>query len=169
MTEAKAIYFFGGLDERVFRSAAGPSYPIFVPTLSAMNFRFMAPADTTTLAVQWWLLAVGFVTAAAGLLRRLAPPAVTWLLLVTALPIPEFDRRLLERTADWPLDILFAVSALALLSWIVSGESWRLWCTAWPWRLCWRPNARDSSSRCASSSQGSPRQAGAGARCGSAC
>jgi hypothetical protein len=127
ITKAKAIYFFGGLDQRLFSTLPGPSYPLLVPTLAAMNFRFMGSPDTTTLAVQWWLLGVGFVWAAAGLLRRLAPPAVTWLFLLIALLIPELDRRLLERTADWPLDIFFAVAALALLTWIVRGDGWRLW------------------------------------------
>lgn len=125
--KAKAIYFFGGLDEHIFRTAAGPSYPIFVPTLAAMNFRFMGSADTTALAVQWWLLGVGLVWAGAGLLRRIAPPALVWIFLLTALSIPELDRHLLDRTADWPLDIFFALAALALLGWILTGESWRLW------------------------------------------
>jgi hypothetical protein len=127
MTKAKAIYYFGGLDAGILRTLAWPSYPMLVPTLAAMNFRFMGSADTTTLAVQWWLLGVGLVAAGAGLLQRIAPALVAWLFLVTALSIPEFDRRLLERTADWPLDIFFALAALALLGWIVTGESWRLW------------------------------------------
>ena len=126
MTKAKGIYFFGGLPPWIFEHVAGPSYPLFVPTLAAMNFRFMGAADTTTLGVQWWLLVVGFVWAAAGLLGGIAPPAVTLLFLLTAIAIPELDRRLLERTGDWPLDILFAVAACSLLSWIVTREAWRL-------------------------------------------
>lgn len=127
MTKAKAIYFFGGLDPQYFRMLWGPTYPLLVPTLAEMNFRFMGTADTTTLGVQWWLLAVGFVWAAAGLLRSLAPAPVIAVFLLSALLIPELDKRLLARTADWPLDLLFGVAVLALLGWILTAERWRLW------------------------------------------
>jgi hypothetical protein len=126
MPKAKAIYYFGGLDPSLFRTLWGPNYPLFVPVLAAMNFRFMDAADTTMLAVQWALLAVGFVGAVAGLLRRIAPAWPTWLFLATFAALPEFDRRLLERTADWPLDLFFGVAACALLAWIVTRESWLL-------------------------------------------
>src|SRR5438874_9922524 len=127
MTKAKAIYFFGGLDGHYFRMLWGPTYPLLVPTLADMNFRFMGAADTTTLGVQWWLLAVGFVWAASGLLRSLAPAPVLAVFLLSALLIPELDKHLLARTADWPLDLLFGVSVLALLGWVLTEERWRLW------------------------------------------
>lgn len=127
MTKAKAIYFFGGLDPQYFRMLWGPTYPLLVPTLAEMNFRFMGAADTTTLGVQWWLLAVGFVWAAAGLMRSLAPGPVIAVFLLSALLLPELDKRLLARTADWPLDLLFGIAVLALLGWIVTVERWRLW------------------------------------------
>jgi hypothetical protein len=126
MAKAKAIYFFGGLDPVYFRHLWGPSYPLFVPTLAAMNFRFMGSADTTTLGVQWWLLAVALVWAGAGLLRRAAPATPTWLFLALFVTVPELDNRLLGRTADWPLDIFFALSACSLVAWIVTRESWLL-------------------------------------------
>lgn len=125
MTKAKAIYFFGGIDPTIFRQT-WPSYPLLVPALAAMNFRFMGSADTTALGVQWWLLAVGFVWAVAGLLRRVAPPRITWLYLALFAALPQLDDRLLERTADWPLDLFFGVTACALLVWVLTGESWIL-------------------------------------------
>lgn len=124
-TKAKAIYFFGGLDPAIFRQT-WPSYPLFVPVLDAMNFRFMGSADTTALGVQWWLLAVGFVWAAAGLLRRVAPARITWTFLALFAAIPQLDDRLLERTADWPLDIFFGLAACAALAWIMTSENWLL-------------------------------------------
>jgi hypothetical protein len=126
MTKAKAIYYFGGLDPTLFRQLWGPSYPLLEPVLAAMNFRFMGSADTTTVGVQWWLLAVGLVWAGAGLLRRIAPSTPTWLFLALFVAVPELDRRLLARTADWPLDIFFALSACSLLAWIISRERWLL-------------------------------------------
>lgn len=125
MTKAKAIYYFGGIDTSIFRQT-WPSYPILVPTLAAMSFRFMGAADTTALGVQWWLLGAGFVCATAGLLRRVAPPRVTWLFLALFVTVPQFDDRLLERTADWPLDLLFGVAACTLLVWILTRERWLL-------------------------------------------
>ena len=126
MPKAKAIYFFGGLDPQYFEHLWGPSYPLFVPALAAMNFHFMGSADTTTLGVQWWLLAVAFVWTGAGLLRRIAPAVPTWVFLALFVVIPELDRHLIERKADWPLDIFFALSACALLAWILTGENWHL-------------------------------------------
>lgn len=41
MTKAKAIYYFGGIDTSIFRQT-WPSYPLLVPVLAAMNFRFMS-------------------------------------------------------------------------------------------------------------------------------
>lgn len=123
MTKAKAIYYFGGLDLSIFRQT-WPSYPILVPALAAMNFRFMGAADTTALAVQWWLLGAGFVWASAGMLRRVAPARVTWLFLAIFVALPQFDQRLLERTADWPLDLFFGVAACALLVWVLTRETW---------------------------------------------
>ena len=124
-TKAKAIYFFGGIDPTIFRQT-WPSYPLLVPVLDAMNFRFMGSADTTALGVQWWLLAVGFVWAVAGLLRRVAPPWITWVFLALVVSVPQLDDRLLERTADWPLDLFFGLAACALLVWIVTSETWLL-------------------------------------------
>ena len=124
-TKAKAIYFFGGLDPTIFRQT-WPSYPLLVPVLDAMNFRFMGSADTTALGVQWWLLAAGFVWAAAGLLRRVAPPRITWTFLALFAALPQLDDRLLERTADWPLDIFFGLASCAALVWIMTSERWLL-------------------------------------------
>lgn len=125
MTKAKAIYYFGGIDTSIFRQT-WPSYPLLVPVLAAMNFRFMGAADTTALGVQWWLLAVGLVWAVPGLLRRIAPPRVTWLFLALFVALPQFDDRLLSRTADWPLDIFFAFAACVALAWVVTRETWLL-------------------------------------------
>jgi hypothetical protein len=125
MTKAKALYYFHGIDTSILRQT-WPSYPLLVPVLAAMNFRFMGGADTTVLGVQWWLLGVGFVGATAGLLRRVAPPRLTWLFLALFVALPQFDDRLLERTADWPLDLFFGVASCALLAWIVTRESWLL-------------------------------------------
>jgi hypothetical protein len=124
--KAKAIYFFGGLDEQLFRSLAGPNYPILLPALNAMDFRFMGSTDATTLTVQYVLLFAGFLAAAAALLRRLAHPALVWLFLLIATVVPDLDRRLLDRIGDWPLDIFFVLATLALARWLMTRERWSL-------------------------------------------
>jgi hypothetical protein len=125
VAKAKAIYFFGGLDESLFRSLPGPSYPLLVPALDAMDFRLMGgTADTSGLAVQYWLLFAGFLLAAAALLRPLARGWLVWLFLGLATVIPELDGRLLTGLADWPLDIFFVLAALFLVRWLRTGEHW---------------------------------------------
>lgn len=126
-TKGKAIFYFGGLDPTLFRGQlSGSSYPLLVPVLDAMNFRFMGSAGTTALGIQWWLLVVGFVAAVPALLRRVAPPRITWLFLALFVSLPQLDDRLLERTGDWPLDLFVGVAACALLAWVLTRESWLL-------------------------------------------
>jgi hypothetical protein len=120
--KAKAIYFFDGLDERLFRALPGPSYPLLVPALQAMDFRLMGSADAPALAVQYWFLIAGFVFAAAALLRALVPAWLTWLFVGLAMVIPELDNRLLGAQADWTLDIFFALTALFAITWLRSRE-----------------------------------------------
>jgi hypothetical protein len=126
--KAKAIYFFGGLDETLFRTLPGPSYPLLVPALQAMDFHLMGSADQTTLAVQYWFLLAGFVWAGAGLLRPRVPAFLVWPFLGLAVAMPELDRRMLNAQADWPLDIFFAVAALCIGLWLVTREPWLLGC-----------------------------------------
>jgi hypothetical protein len=124
--KAKAIYFFGGLDEQLFRTLGGPSYPLLVPALQAMDFRLIGSADASALALQYWFLFAGFVFAAASLLRGIAPRALVWLFLALAVVIPETEHRLLQLMGDWPLDIFFALAALFLVRWLLTRETWLL-------------------------------------------
>jgi hypothetical protein len=126
LPKAKGIYHYGGLDEQLLRALPGGSYPLLVPALDAMDFRFIGSADSTLLGLQYWLMFAGFVFAVAGLLRRLVSPALVWLFLAVAAVLPEVDHRLLQLMADWPLDIFFALAALALVVWLRTGESWLL-------------------------------------------
>ena len=106
--KAKAIYFFGGLDEQFFRELANPSYPPLVPALEASAFHFMGSADAVTLHVQFWFFACGFVAALAGLLA------------------PRVVGRNLDPQADFLLDYFFALAALLVAFWLVEREPWLL-------------------------------------------
>ena len=124
--KAKAIYFFGGLDPQLFRTLPAPSYPLFVPALDAMVFRFVHAADTTALEFQYWLLLVGFLGSAAALLRGIARRGLIWLFLAAGAVIPEIEHRFFQLLADWPLDVFFVLSALCLVRWLHTRERWLL-------------------------------------------
>jgi hypothetical protein len=126
--KAKAIYFFGGLDETLFRALWAPSYPLLVPAVQAMDFHLMGSADQSTIALQYWFLLAGFVAAAWGLLRSRVPSYLVWPFLAMAVAMPELDRRFLSPQADWPLDVFFAVAVLCLALWVLNREAWLLGC-----------------------------------------
>jgi hypothetical protein len=124
--KAKAIYFFGGLDEQFFRELANPSYPPFVPALEAAAFHFMGSADAVTLHVQFWFFACGFVAAVAGLLAPRVSPYALWPCLLLVLVAPRVVGRNLDPQADFLLDYFFALAALLVALWLVEREPWLL-------------------------------------------
>ena len=124
--KAKAIYFFGGLDEQFFRELANPSYPPLVPALEAAAFHFMGSADVVTLHLQFWFLACGFVAAIASLLAPRVPPLLLWPCLLLVLVAPRLVGRNLDPQADFILDYFFALAALLVALWLVEREPWLL-------------------------------------------
>jgi hypothetical protein len=124
--KAKAIYFFGGLDEQFFRELANPTYPPLVPALEASAFHFMGSADVVTLHVQFWFLACGFVAALAGLLAPRVPALLLWPCLLLVLVAPRVVGRNLDPQADFLLDYFFALAALLVAFWLVEREPWLL-------------------------------------------
>ena len=124
--KAKAIYFFGGLDEQFFRELANPSYPPLVPALEASAFHFMGSADVVTLNVQFWFFACGFAAAVAGLLAPRVSPYVLWPCIVLVLVTPRVVGRNLDPQADFLLDYFFALAALLVALWLVEREPWLL-------------------------------------------
>ena len=76
--KAKAIYFFGGLDEQFFRELANPTLSAARPGSRGSAFHFMGSADVVTLHVQFWFFACGFVAAVAGLLAPRVPRCLLW-------------------------------------------------------------------------------------------
>ena len=125
--KAKLIYFTGGIGDPLFTTLPGPNYPLLVPALFAMDFRFMGSADAAELAVQNWFLYAAFVLAPAPVLRRLVPAWLAWLFVAATAVIPQLDARVLNAQADWTLDILFALTALLGIGWLRTGERWQLW------------------------------------------
>ena len=124
--KAKAIYQFGELDVGFFTVLPGPSYPPLVPVLDAAAFHVMGSADVVTLHVQYWLFAVGFVWALAGLLAERVPDWILWPFVLLLLVAPRIGERFLITEADLFLDYLFVVAAILVLLWILDRERWRL-------------------------------------------
>jgi hypothetical protein len=124
--KAKVIYFDGGIGDGFFTSLFNARYPLFIPALQAMDFRFMGSANAPELAVQYWFLYAGFALAAASILRRLAPAWLAWLFVALTGVIPELDGRVLGAQADWPLDLQFALAALLAVAWLRLRELWAL-------------------------------------------
>lgn len=124
--KAKAIYFFGGLDEQFFRELANPTYPPLVPALEASAFHFMGSPDVVTLHLQFWFFACGFAAAVAGLLAPRVSPILVWPFLLLVLVAPRVAGRNLDPQADFLLDYFFAMAALLLALWLVEREPWLL-------------------------------------------
>ena len=124
--KAKAIYFFGALDEQFFAELPGASYPLLVPVLDAAAFHAMGGPDVVTLHAQYWLLAVGFVWAFAGLLAERVPPWILWPFVLLVLLAPRLGRRFQIAEADLWLDYLFVLAAVLVGVWLLEHERWRL-------------------------------------------
>lgn len=117
--KAKAIYYFGGLDEQMFTELTNPNYPPLLPSIDAVAFHAMGSPDVVSLHLLHWSYAVAFAWACAGLLSRRVPAWVLWpsvLLLVTT---PRIFSRLLVPEADFLLDFFIATSCLLLGIWLV--------------------------------------------------
>ncbi len=124
--KAKAIYFFGGLDEQFFTTLPGSSYPPLVPVLDAAAFHLMGGPDVVTLHVQYWLFGVGFVWAFAGLLSERVPAWMLWPFVLLLLVAPRIGRRFHITEADLLLDFFFVTASVLVVFWILDRTRWRL-------------------------------------------
>jgi hypothetical protein len=124
--KGKAIYLFGGLDEQVFTTFPGPTYPPVVPILDATAFHAMGSADVITFHLQYWFLALGAVAAIAGILYRHVPAWLLWPPLLLVVTVPRVASGLLTPQADALVDVFFVVGALLLALWLRDGRGWRL-------------------------------------------
>ena len=124
--KAKAIYFFGGLDDQFFRELPNPTYPPLVPALAAGAFHAMGSADVVTLHVQFWFFLTGFVAAVAGLLAPRVRATLLWPVLLLVLVAPRVVARSLEPQADFLLDYFFALAALLVALWLAERRAWQL-------------------------------------------
>jgi len=124
--KALAIHF-DGLDPGWFGTISAHTYPLLVPVTDASVFAFAGGTDPVPLSLQFFLLFVGFVGAAAGLSGRLGARAwAIWPLLASLVVFPAGLGRLLAPQGDFLLDYFFAISVGLFLLWLRRRESWLL-------------------------------------------
>lgn len=124
--KAKAIYYFGGLDPQFLSFMPNQPYPPGMPAVHAVAFHFMGAPDDTTLHVQYWFYAAGFVAAVAGLLA----PRVRATILVPSFFLiflaPSFITWSTRTYVDFPLGYLLATAALLIFYWVEERQPWQL-------------------------------------------
>jgi hypothetical protein len=127
MPKAKSLYFFGRLEPDFLASLPQlPSYPPGLALIQAGALHAIGSADTTSLHVQHWFFAVGFVAAVVGLLAGRVRHAILLPTLLVFLVSPSLVGRATTLYADVPLGYLLAVAALLVLLWIRERELWLL-------------------------------------------
>jgi hypothetical protein len=129
--KARAIVLLGGLDTSVFANHAYQplvlDYPMLIPGLEAMDFRFMGRLDTMVIHVQFWLLLVGFLVAAYELLRDRVPQSLLWPSLLLVGTAPALAENLTSAYGDAPVAFFFALAAIAGWRYLVTGERRSVW------------------------------------------
>jgi hypothetical protein len=129
--KARAIVLLGGLDTSVFANHAYQplvlDYPMLIPGLEAVDFRFMGRLDTMVIHVQFWLLLVGFLVAAYELLRDRVPQSLLWPSLLLVGTAPALADNLTSAYGDAPVAFFFALAAIAGWRYLVTGERRSVW------------------------------------------
>jgi hypothetical protein len=124
--KARALVLLDGLDPVVFANEAYRAlvldYPMLLPSLEAIDFRFMGAFDTLVIHVQFWLLLVGFLAAAYELLRDRVPQVVLWPALLLIGIAPGLAEQLATAYADAPLAFFFTLAALAGWRYVDAGD-----------------------------------------------
>jgi hypothetical protein len=124
--KAKAIYYFGGLDEAIFGHLPGPTYPPLVPAIESSAFHFMGSPDVVTLHLQFSIFLLGFVAAIVGLLAPRVSPLFLWPIVLLVLLAPRVYDRALDPQADFLLDYFWALAVLLIAFWLFDRQPWQL-------------------------------------------
>ena len=124
--KAKAIYFFGGLDEQIFTTA--PARRIRRSSRSSTRRPFTrwaasTSSRSTSSSGSSWRAGS---RRSPGCLYRHVPAWLLWSSLLLVLVVPRFGEGLLTPQADMLVDLLFVVGALQLTLWLRDGQGWRL-------------------------------------------
>jgi hypothetical protein len=117
--KAKSFVLFNGLDASYFRSSAPNSdYPVLVPALEAIDFRFMGGFATQVLHLQFFLLIAGYAGALFELLLPRARAVFVWALVATVVVAPSLGIQAAYALADVPLAVFFSLAGLFAWIWL---------------------------------------------------
>ena len=125
-----ALYAFGWADPAVFAGSgyrfANLDYPLWLPSVEAIDFRAMGSFDTRVLHLQFLLILVAALGALATLLHDRVPALLLWCALLAFVLAPAVFDQLLTAYADVPLALVFAIGTTAAARWLVTAERWAL-------------------------------------------
>jgi hypothetical protein len=122
-TRARTLFEFGHPVAPVFTDSSVPAlqYPLLLPGLEALAFRFMGGFDDTLVHLQLLGLAIAFVGGAWVLLREHTPPVLLAATLVAVVTAPAFLFQLETNFADIPVAMLIGLGLASLATWLRSG------------------------------------------------
>jgi hypothetical protein len=124
--KAKAIALLDGLDARVFAGVpyhqVHLDYPLLIPALEAIGFRFMGAVDTQVIHVQGTLLVVALLLALPRLLADRVPPAAAWASVLLIAVAPSLVYQAGAGLADAPLAVFFALASMCAWRWLAEGR-----------------------------------------------
>ncbi|MGZ4354783.1 MAG: hypothetical protein ACXVZ4_14710, partial [Gaiellaceae bacterium] len=124
LTKAKSIFYIHGLSTHAggYTRYENPDYPPLYPAVEAVTYRFIGTTDTMRLPLEHAVVGVGFVLAAAALLRERVRPALLWPGLLLLLLMPMFEQLVGSLMADEPLAILFALGGVTGTLWVLDRD-----------------------------------------------
>ena len=117
--KARALVELEGLDAAWFTAAdlLNPDYPLLVPALEAIVFRFAGVAPEV-LDYQSWLLVAGFALAVVELARRSGAATLAWWPAAMAVTAPSLGIQAATAEADVPLAVLVACAGGLGVVWL---------------------------------------------------
>jgi len=122
--KARALVELDGLDRSYFASPPyghwHPDYPLLVPSLEAVAFRFGVGVRVAQL--EFWFLLAAFAVALVELLRPRVGPLLTWAAALALVWTPKLGAEALSANADMPLAIFLVLAAVAAWLWISEGS-----------------------------------------------
>jgi hypothetical protein len=117
--KAKSFVLFNGLDANYFQTSAPNSdYPVLVPALEAIDFRFMQGFGTQVLHLQFFLLVAGYAGALFELLLPRARAVFVWALVATVVVAPALGIQAAYALADVPLAVFFSLAGVFAWFWL---------------------------------------------------
>ena len=124
--KAKAITLLGGLDARVLAGVPYHhlhlDYPLLLPAVEAMGFRFMGSIDTQVIHLQAALLTAALLLAVPRLLADRVPVVIAWASVLLVAVAPSLVDQAGAGLADAPLAVFFAMAAVCGWRWLADGR-----------------------------------------------